>query len=91
MKKISSSDVGIIAASIGMIASVVVIIINALQKESIGVGIGLLLFCILSLSTNVRNKRNEIHKKHIQDRQRPLKQPYDGTVQGNQALYGISS
>ena len=29
MKKISSSDVGIIAASIGMIASVVVIIINA--------------------------------------------------------------
>ena len=59
MKKISSSDVGIIAASIGMIASVVVIIINALQKESIGVGIGLLLFCILSLSTNVRNKRNE--------------------------------
>ena len=59
MKKKSSSDVGIIAASIGMIASVVVIIINALQKESIGVGIGLLLFCILSLSTNVRNKRNE--------------------------------
>ena len=59
MKKISSSDVGFIAASIGMIASVVVIIINALQKESIGVGIGLLLFCILSLSTNVRNKRNE--------------------------------
>lgn len=59
MKKISSSDVGIIAASIGMIASVVVIIINALQQESIGVGIGLLLFCILSLSTNVRNKRNE--------------------------------
>ena len=59
MKKISSSDVGIIAASIGRIASVVVIIINALQKESIGVGIGLLLFCILSLSTNVRNKRNE--------------------------------
>lgn len=59
MKKISSSDIGIIAASIGMIASVVVIIINALQKESIGVGIGLLLFCILSLSTNVRNKRNE--------------------------------
>ena len=59
MKKISSSDVGIIAASIGMIASIVVIIINALQKESIGVGIGLLFFCILSLTTNVRNKRNE--------------------------------
>lgn len=59
MKKISNSDVGIIAASIGMIASMVVIIINALQKESLAVGIGLLLFCILSLSTNVRNKRNE--------------------------------
>ena len=58
-KKTTSSDIGIIFSVIGIIASILVIIINALNKESIGVGIGLLLFCILTLSTNARNKRNE--------------------------------
>jgi len=58
-KKITASNVGIIFSIIGIIASIIVIIINALKNESIGVGIGLLLFCILTLSTNVRNKRNE--------------------------------
>ena len=58
-KKITSSNVGIIFSIVGIIASILVIIINALKKESIGVGIGLLLFCILTLSTNFRNKRNE--------------------------------
>ena len=61
MKKrnITSCDVGIIFSIVGIIASIIVIIITALNNESIGVGIGLLLFCILTLSTNVRNKRNE--------------------------------
>ena len=58
-QKITSSDIGIIFSIIGIIASIFVIIINALKSDSIGVGIGLLLFCILTLSTNVRNKRNE--------------------------------
>ena len=58
-KKITGSDVGIIFSIVGIIASILVITINALNNESIGVGIGLLLFCILTLSTNVRNKRNE--------------------------------
>lgn len=58
-KKITGSDVGIIFSVVGIIASILVIIINALKNEDIGVGIGLLLFCILTLSTNVRNKRNE--------------------------------
>ena len=58
-KKITGSNVGIIFSIIGIIASIIVIIINALKNESIGVGIGLLLFCILTLSTNARNKRNE--------------------------------
>ena len=58
-KKLTGSDVGVIFSVIGIIASIFVIIINALKNESIGVGIGLLLFCILTLSTNVRNKRNE--------------------------------
>ena len=58
-KKISGFDVGIIFSIVGIIASILVIIINLLKNESVGVGIGLLLFCILTLSTNVRNKRNE--------------------------------
>ena len=56
-KKITGSDVGIMFSIIGIIASIIVIIINAIKNESIGVGIGLLLFCILTLSTNARNKR----------------------------------
>ena len=58
-KKITGSDVGIIFSIVAIIASILVVIINALNNESIGVGIGLLLFCILTLSTNARNKRNE--------------------------------
>jgi len=58
-KKITGFDVGIIFSIIGIIASVLVIVINVLKNESVGVGIGLLLFCILTLSTNIRNKRNE--------------------------------
>ena len=58
-KKITSSDVGIIFSFIGIIASILVVILNTLNNESVGVGIGLLLFCILTLSANARNKRNE--------------------------------
>ena len=59
MKKITGPDVGIILSIVGIIASILVIVINVIKEESAGVGIGLLLFCILTLSTNVRNKRNE--------------------------------
>ena len=59
MKKITGYDVGIVFSIIGIIASILVIFINVLKNESAGVGIGLLLFCILTLSTNIRNKRNE--------------------------------
>ena len=58
-KKITDSDVGIIFSIVGIIASILVVILNVLNNESVGVGIGLLLFCILTLSTNARNKRNE--------------------------------
>ena len=59
MKKITGYNVGIVFSIIGIIASILVIFINVLKNESTGVGIGLLLFCILTLSTNIRNKRNE--------------------------------
>ena len=58
-KKITGSDIGIIFSIVGIVASILVVIIDALKNESVGVGIGLLLFCILTLSTNARNKRNE--------------------------------
>lgn len=58
-KKITDIDVGIVFSFIGIIASILVIIINTIKNESVSVGIGLLLFCILALSTNVRNKKNK--------------------------------
>ena len=57
-KKITGPDVGIICSIVGIIASILVIIINALKKESAGVGIGLLVFCFLTLSTNIKNKKD---------------------------------
>ena len=58
-KKINGYDVGIVFSIVGIVASIIVIIIDIIKKESVGVGIGLLLFGILTLSTNVRNKKNE--------------------------------
>ena len=57
-KKMTESDVGIIFSIVGIVASILVIIINALKRESIGVGIGLLIFCFLTLSTNIKNKKD---------------------------------
>lgn len=57
MSKITGSDVGIIVSIIGCIASVIVIVLNALKGESVGVGIGLLLFCSLSLLRYIKDKK----------------------------------
>lgn len=56
MKKITNADIGIIFSIIGIIASILVIIITAINKESIGVGIGLLIFSFISLLTNIKKK-----------------------------------
>lgn len=58
MKKINEYDVGIIFSIIGIIASLLVIIINVINHESITVGIGLICSCSATLATNVRNKKN---------------------------------
>ena len=58
-KKITGADVGIIFSIIGIIASILLIILNIIKKESAGVGIGLLIFCILALSTNIKNKKDD--------------------------------
>jgi len=57
-KKITTNNVGIIFSIIGIISSIVVIIVNIIKKESIGVGLGLILFCLLSLLTNIKNSKN---------------------------------
>lgn len=57
-RKITGPDVGIIFSIIGIIASILVIILDALKSESIGVGLGLLIFCLLSLIINMKNKNN---------------------------------
>ena len=57
-RKITGPDVGIIFSIIGIIASILVIIFDALNSESVGVGLGLLLFCLLSLLINMKNKNN---------------------------------
>ena len=56
--KITGYDVGIVFSIIGIIASILVIIIDFIKKESIGVGIGLVLFCFLTLLTNIKNKKD---------------------------------
>lgn len=58
-KKLTGSDIGVLLSIIGIIASLMVIILNVINGESITVGIALLCSCSATLSTNVRNKRNE--------------------------------
>ena len=59
-KRINGYDVGIVFSIIGIIASIIVIIIDIIKKESVGVGIGLVIFCFLSLFTNIKNKKRDI-------------------------------
>ena len=59
-KKINGYDVGIVFSIVGIVASIIVIIIDIIKKESVGVGIGLVIFCFLSLFTNIKNKKRDI-------------------------------
>ena len=59
MKKINEYTVGIIFSIVGIIASVAVIILKLTDNESPGVGIGLLIACVLSLIVNIKQKNNQ--------------------------------
>ena len=59
-KKINGYDVGIVFSIVGIVASIIVIIIDIIKKESVGVGIGLVIFCFLSLFTNIKNKKRDM-------------------------------
>lgn len=58
-KKITGTNVGIVFSIVGIIASILVVVINAIERESTGVGIGLLCFCFLTLLTNIKNKKDD--------------------------------
>lgn len=58
-RKITGTDLGIIFSVIGIIASIILIVINFINDESEIVGIILLCACSASLSANVNNKKNE--------------------------------
>ncbi len=57
-KKITITDLGIIFSIIGIIASIVLIILNFINSESTIFGIILLCACSSCLSANVTNKKN---------------------------------
>lgn len=57
-RKKMDSNVGIVFSIVGIIASIFVIIINILNNESIGVGIGLVIFCFLSLLKNIKKEKS---------------------------------
>ena len=57
-RKKMDSNVGIFFSIVGIIASIFVIIINILNNESIGVGIGLVIFCFLSLLKNIKKEKS---------------------------------
>ena len=59
LKEIDVTDLGIVFSVVGLLASVAVIVINFIEGESKAVGIALLCACAATLSTNVRNKKNQ--------------------------------
>ena len=58
-KKINGTDLGILFSIVGLLASVAVIVINLIDRENLAVGIALFCACAATLSTNVRNKKNQ--------------------------------
>ena len=58
-KKITGTDLGIIFSIIGMIASIILIVLNLVNDESKTIGIVLLCTCSANLCTNVSNKKND--------------------------------
>ena len=58
-KKFDGSDLGILFSVIGLLASLAVIVFDCVDGESPAVGIALFCACAATLSTNVRNKKNQ--------------------------------
>ena len=58
-KVITSENLGILFSVIGIIASIIVIILNFVNNENKTIGIVSLCTCSVSLSANVNNKKNK--------------------------------
>lgn len=55
-KKINITDVGIVCSLIGIIASIILIIMNVIDKESITIGVVLLCSCSVNLIATINQK-----------------------------------
>ena len=63
-KEITGIDVKIIFSIIGIIASIIVIIINFIDGESKAIGIALLSSCFTALAVNVKSERQKIEMEN---------------------------
>lgn len=57
MKKITFNKLGLIFSIIGIVASILVIMLNIIDKENIIIGIALFCACFLSLLININYKK----------------------------------
>ncbi len=57
-KAITGTDVAIICSAIGVIASIILIIMDIIDHESTIAGIGLFCLCMTQLLVNVKNKKD---------------------------------
>ena len=57
MKKITFNKLGLIFSIIGVVASILVIMLNIIDKENIIIGIVLFCACCLSMLINIKYKK----------------------------------
>lgn len=57
-KKITGIDIGVKCSIIGIIASIVLIVMNIIENESTTIGIVLLGACAANLAVNMKNKKD---------------------------------
>ena len=58
-KKVTGNDIGIIFSIMGIVASIILIVLNFIDNESKTIGITLLCACIASLAANISNKKKD--------------------------------
>lgn len=56
-KGLKAADIGILCSSIGLLASIALIVMNLLDGESVVLGLILLCACGVNLLANLKNKR----------------------------------
>lgn len=57
-KTITGTDVAIICSAIGVIASIILIVMDIIDHESTTAGIGFFCLCMTQLLVNIKNKKD---------------------------------